>query len=103
MGSRSSNKAEGSGSKKAESIDDMLQRLGIDEEEFDDLVFEEQEDAPKEALNWMALLRVHTSNYFSPQTFEQHMKIAWSPARDVQFQHLEGNLFTVQCFCLGPS
>jgi hypothetical protein len=49
----------------------------------------------------MALARVHTTNFFSPQTFEQHMKVAWSPAREVQFQHLEGNLFTIQCFCLG--
>jgi hypothetical protein len=49
----------------------------------------------------MALTRVHTTNVFSPQTFKQHMNIAWSPARNIQFQHLEGNLFTVQCFCLG--
>jgi hypothetical protein len=92
--------ARGSGSK-LESINDMLQRLGIEEEEFDDLVFEEEEEAPKEGLKWMALARVHTSNFFIPQTFEQHMKVAWSPTREVQFQHLEGNLFTVQCFCLG--
>jgi hypothetical protein len=79
----------------------MLNRLGIEDDEYDDLVFEEEEDAPKEGLKWMALARVHTSNFFSQQTFEQHMRVAWSPARDVQFQHLEGNLFTVQCFCLG--
>jgi hypothetical protein len=48
----------------------------------------------------MALARVHT-NYFSAATFEQHMKVAWSPAREIIFQHIEGNLFTVQCFCLG--
>jgi hypothetical protein len=49
----------------------------------------------------MALARVHTTNFFSPQAFEQHMRVAWSPARDIQFNHIEGNLFTVQCFCLG--
>jgi hypothetical protein len=86
---------------KLESINDMLQQLGIEEEEFDDLVFEEEEEAPKEGLKWMALARVHTSNFFSPQTFEHHMKIAWSPAREIEFEHLEGNLFTIQCFCLG--
>jgi hypothetical protein len=51
-------------------------------------------------MKWMALVRVHTSNYFSPQTFEQHMRISWSPAREIEFHHLEGNLFTVHCFCL---
>jgi hypothetical protein len=64
------------------------------------VIFKEEEDAPKERLKWMALALVHTSNYFSPQTFEQHMQLAWSPARDVKFQHIEGNLFTVQCFYL---
>jgi hypothetical protein len=100
-GSSSSNKASGSGLKEKEKISDMLQRLGIEEDEYDDLVLEDEEEAPIQGLKWMALVRVHTSNFFSPQTFEQHMKAAWSPAREVQFQHLQGNLFTVQCFCLG--
>jgi hypothetical protein len=99
--SSSSSKVSESGGKKAEAIDDMIQRLGIEDDEFDDLVFEEEEDAPKEGMKWMALAKVHTANYFSPQTFEQHMRVAWSPAKEMQFQHLEGNLFTIQCFCLG--
>jgi hypothetical protein len=97
----STDKLSGSGTKKTEGIDDMLQRLGIDEEEIDDLVFEEEETAPKEGIKWMALARVHTSNFFSPQTFEQHMKVAWSPAKEIKIQHIEQNLFTIQCFCLG--
>jgi hypothetical protein len=74
MGERGSSSAAGGSGSKAESINDMLQHLGIEEEEFDDLVFEEEEEAPKEGLKWMALARVHTSNFFSPQTFEQHMR-----------------------------
>jgi transcription termination factor Rho len=31
---------------------------------------------PKEGIKWMALARVHTANFFSPQTFEQHMRVA---------------------------
>ena len=77
--SGSSNHDGGPGSKKAESLDDLLQRLGIEEEELDDLVFEEETEAPKEGIKWLALARVHTGNFFSPQTFEQHMKVAWSP------------------------
>jgi hypothetical protein len=49
----------------------------------------------------MALLKVHTANQFSPITFEQHMTNAWLPAQRIEFNHLEGNMFTVQCFCLG--
>jgi hypothetical protein len=29
------------------------------------------------------------------------MRVAWSPAQEIKFQHIEGNLFTVQCSCLG--
>jgi hypothetical protein len=99
--SSSANQGSGVGKKKGESIDDLLLRLGIEEDESEDLIFEDEPDAPKEGVKWMALARVHTSNLFSPQTFEQHMKTAWSPARDVQSHHIEENLFTIQCFCLG--
>jgi hypothetical protein len=76
----STNQASGSGSKKPEAIGDMLQRLGIEEDEFDDLVFEEEESAPKLGIKWMALVKVHTANPFSPVTFEQHMRNVWAPA-----------------------
>jgi hypothetical protein len=91
----------GSGIKKSEGLDDLLQRLGIEDDESDGLIFEEEETAPKQGIKWIALARVHTSNFFGPQTFEQHMKIAWSPAKDIHFHHIEGNLFTIQCHCLG--
>jgi hypothetical protein len=64
------------------------------------LIFEDT-DLPKEGIKWMALARVHTSNFFSPQTFEQHMRVAWSPAKEVKITALEQNLFTIQCHCLG--
>jgi hypothetical protein len=97
----SASQPSGSGAKKAEAIGDLLQRLGIEEDELDDLVFEEEESAPKQGIKWMALAKVHTTNTFSSATFEQHMLNAWSPAQHVEIHHLEGNLFTVQCFCLG--
>jgi hypothetical protein len=66
----------GSRSKKQGNLDDMLMRLGIDEDEIDDLVFEDEEDVLKQGMKWMALARVHTANSFSPQTFEQHMRVS---------------------------
>jgi hypothetical protein len=89
----SGNRPGGSDQQGEERIDNMLHRCGIGEEDFDDLVFEDLEGLPKEGVKWMALARVHTQNYFSASTFEQHMKVAWSPAKD--------DLFTIQCFCLG--
>jgi hypothetical protein len=83
--SSSSSNVGGPSGQGAEAIDDMLLLLGIEEDDFDDLVFEEEEDAPKEGIKWMALARVHTTNFFSTQTFELHMRVAWSPAREVFF------------------
>jgi hypothetical protein len=97
----SSNLASQSGGNKQEAIGDLLQRIGIDEDELDDLVFEDEEAVPKQGIKWMALIKVHTTNQFSPITFEQHMRNAWIPAQKVEFNHLEGNMFTIQCFCLG--
>jgi hypothetical protein len=75
----------------------MLKHLSIDEEEIDDLEEEEEEeeekDVPKEGMKWFALTRVHTRNYFSFQTFEQHMKVYWSPSKEVKIKALEPNLF----------
>ena len=63
-------------------------------------MFEEEEEARKEGMKWLAIARVHTTNFFSAQTFEQHMMTAWSPAREVKIRALQANLFTIQCFCL---
>ncbi|KAK1694816.1 hypothetical protein QYE76_011513 [Lolium multiflorum] len=54
----SSNQASGSRSKKTETIGDLLQHLGIDDDELDNLVFEEEESTPKQGLKWMALAKV---------------------------------------------
>jgi hypothetical protein len=51
-------------------------------------------------MKWMALARVHAANPFSPQTFEQHMRVAWSPAKEIIFTPLEDKLFSIQCSCL---
>jgi hypothetical protein len=63
----------------------MLQRLGFDEDELDDMVFEEEQDVPKERVKWLALARVHTMNYFSTKIFEQPMMTTWSPSREVKY------------------
>jgi hypothetical protein len=52
-------------------------------------------------MKWTALAKIHTANSFSPQTFEQHMRVAWSPAQEIIFTPLEDKLFSVQCSCLG--
>ncbi|KAK1652385.1 hypothetical protein QYE76_070190 [Lolium multiflorum] len=66
----SSNQASGSGSKKEEAIGDMLNRLGIEDDELDDLVFEDEESAPKQGIKWMALAKVKEGG---PWLFRQNI------------------------------
>jgi hypothetical protein len=55
---------------KEEGIDELLENLGFEDDEVDDLIFEEETDDPLEGFKLMALARAHTTNYFSAQTFE---------------------------------
>jgi ribosome-binding ATPase YchF (GTP1/OBG family) len=76
-------------------IDELLEKLGFEDDEVDDLIFEEETDDPLEGIKWMALARVHTTNYFSAQTFLQHMVTSWSLTKEVKFRALENNIFTI--------
>jgi hypothetical protein len=71
------------------------------EDELHDLAFKEERGVPKERVKWLASARIHASNYFTTQTFEQHMMIGWSPTRELKLPALEDNLFTIHCFFLG--
>jgi hypothetical protein len=73
----------------------LLKRLGIEEGKIDDLVFQET-DVPKEGMKWMALCRFHRTNFFNPQMFEQHMRVAWSLAKATKITPLKDNLFSIQ-------
>jgi hypothetical protein len=40
----------------------------------------------------MTLARVHTIQLLNPQTFDKHMRVAWSPTKEVKLKPLEDNL-----------
>jgi hypothetical protein len=71
----------------------MLKHLSIDWEEINDLEEEEEKDVPKGGLKWFVMARVHTGFFLGVQTFEQHMKVAWSPSKEVKIKIVEPNLF----------
>jgi hypothetical protein len=55
-GFSSTDQGEGSGCRKGEAINDLLQRLGIDDDEIDDLIFESEETVPKKGISgWLWL------------------------------------------------
>jgi hypothetical protein len=79
----------------------MFDRLEIAEEEFDDLVLEDDEAEIMESTRWLAVARVHCPKSFSHEAFFQQTRIAWNPARDINMRSVGVNRFVIQCFCLG--
>lgn len=88
----------------AESQDDvasLLAKLGIMEEELEDVVFEEAEQQPEEATRWLAVAKVHTENEFSHFWFFKNMRSAWDLAKEVKIRVIDDNLFVLRFECLG--
>jgi hypothetical protein len=91
----------GSGASGKSDLDSMMKRLGLREEDLDDVVFEDQSPPPVDATRWLAIARVHTDHEFSDFWFFKNMRSAWDLAQEVKFRSLENNLFTMQFSCLG--
>ncbi|KAE8768089.1 hypothetical protein D1007_60482 [Hordeum vulgare] len=85
---------------KEDDLGDFFDKLDLHEDEFDDVVVEE--DAPEllEEIRWVALVRVHTSIFFSQAAFYKDMRAAWNCSQQVRFRPIGPNLFVVQVYCL---
>uniref|UniRef100_A0ACD6ABP0 Uncharacterized protein n=1 Tax=Avena sativa TaxID=4498 RepID=A0ACD6ABP0_AVESA len=82
-------------------LESMMEKLGLGEEDLDDVIYEEQAPPPVETTRWLAIARVHTDREFSDFWFYKSMRMAWNLAQEVKFRALEGNRFTIQLSCLG--
>ena len=65
--------------------DEMMNRLGLTEEDLDDVVYEMKDPPPAKTIRWLAVVRVHTEKHFSEFWFCKSMGIAWDLAKDVKF------------------
>ncbi|KAM0916800.1 hypothetical protein ACQ4PT_009845 [Festuca glaucescens] len=95
-------KASSSGEKDREKeLADLMEELGIGEDDLDDVIYEEEGPPVEEAPRWLAVARVHTDAPYSQGWFFSNMRSAWSLAQDVKFRAIEANLYILQFFCLG--
>lgn len=92
--------ASGSRPKTAEDPSALLERLHLEEDELDNLVWEEEVEEPEEKPKWLVLARVPTNKSFGQGALIADMKAAWNPARDVVWRRINPNLFSVQFNCL---
>ncbi|KAE8784602.1 reverse transcriptase [Hordeum vulgare] len=91
----------GSGSQRQE--DDtgkLLERLHLEDDEADDLVWEEELDVDEIKPKWLALGRLLMTKSFSQSALIADMKAAWNPAQVVVWRRINANLFSIQFNCL---
>ncbi|KAE8799590.1 hypothetical protein D1007_24968 [Hordeum vulgare] len=78
----------------------LLERLNLEDDEADDLVWEEEIDVEEIKPKWLALGRVLTMKSFSQSALIAEMKAAWNPAQPVVWRRIKANLFSIQFSCL---
>ncbi|KAE8813401.1 hypothetical protein D1007_09398 [Hordeum vulgare] len=86
---------------KDDDLGDFFEKLDLHEDEFDDVVVEEEAPELLEEIRWIALARVHTPKLFSQTAFYKDMRAAWNCSQQVRFRPIGPNLFVVQVYCLG--
>ncbi|KAE8803399.1 hypothetical protein D1007_20754 [Hordeum vulgare] len=91
----------GSRGKPDEDLGDFFEKLDLHEDEFDDVVVEEEAPDLVDEIPWLALARVQTSKNFSQAAFFKDMRVAWNTAKPVRFRPIGANLFVIQAHCLG--
>lgn len=67
----------------ADDLDDFFGQLDLAEEEFDDLVIEEEDPVINNRVRWLGLARMHTEKSFSQAAFFRDMRAAWNPTQEV--------------------
>jgi hypothetical protein len=93
--------ASGSAAPGKDDLDVLMKKLGLREEDLDDVVYEDEPPPPATATRWLAIARVHTDREFRDFWFYKNMRTAWDTAQEVKFRSLDDNMYTVQFSCLG--
>ncbi|KAE8789995.1 hypothetical protein D1007_35756 [Hordeum vulgare] len=76
MAASQSSSSTGKSQGKDDDPGDFLDKLDLHEDEFDDVVVEEEAPELLEEIRWVALARVHTSKTFSQAAFYKDMRAA---------------------------
>ena len=66
----------GGSQKGKESVEELLRRLDLQEEEEDKFVWEEEFKDEPVAVKWLAIAKVHTNKSFSPPALYSDMRAA---------------------------
>ena len=78
----------------------LLDRLHLEENELDELIWEDEVDTTEDGPKWLALARVLRCKSFSHGALIADMRAAWRPAQKVIWRSINSNLFSIQFHCL---
>src|SRR4051812_24629341 len=81
-------------------LNSMMEHLGLQEEDLDDVVFEEFVEDPEANPRWLAVVKVYTEKRYSRATFFRSMRAAWDLPIETRFRPLEENLYSIKFRCL---
>ncbi|KAE8787805.1 hypothetical protein D1007_38276 [Hordeum vulgare] len=73
----------------------LLEKLTLQEDEADDLIWEEELDAEDIKPKWLALGRLLTTKTYSHSALIAEMRAAWNPAMKVTWRRIDANMFSV--------
>ena len=90
----------GSGSQRMEDTSKILERLDLEDDEADDLVWEDEIDTNEIKPKWLALGRLLTVKSFSQSAGIGDMTAAGTPAQAVVWRRINAKLFSIQFNCL---
>ncbi|XBI88518.1 hypothetical protein VPH35_026482 [Triticum aestivum] len=69
-------------------LEQFLDKLDLNEEDFQDVEIDEDDPEINKSVRWLALARVHMDKNFSPSAFYKHMRATWNPAQSLQIHEL---------------
>jgi hypothetical protein len=90
----------GSKARKVMDVNTLLRDLRTGEQEFDNLVIEEDVTIDEEP-DLLAATRILMDKPFSAANFEDTMRFAWALAKKTEFRNVGNNTFILHLSCLG--
>lgn len=78
-----------------------MARLGLREEDLDNIVFEQEGPPPAESKGWMVVGKVCMDMPYNQYWFFKNMRSAWDLTQEVNIHTLDENLYAFQLICLG--